>query len=111
MENKIKELEQRIIDLERRFYPIENIMYEQYEREIESRKATLIEKEGYSYNVLFIVETDKGKTEIHLDDCKGYTEKQALYLAQRDKVYPNMARLKEEGRVKWFKIFDKQIKK
>lgn len=111
MENYIKQLEQRIIDLERRFYPIENIMYEQYEKEIEFRKSKDIEKEGYSYNTLFIVESDKGKVEIHLNDCKGYTEKQALYLAQRDKVYPNMHRLVKEGKIKWFKIFDKQIVK
>ena len=73
MEEYIKQLEQRITDLERRFYPIENIMYEQYEKEIELRKSTLIEKEGYSYNVLFIIESDKGRSEIRLSDCKGYT--------------------------------------
>ena len=105
----IEQLIQRITDLERRFYPIENIMYEQYEKEIEYRKSTLIEKEGYSYNVLFIIETDKGRTQITLKDCKGYTEKQALYLAQRDVVYPNLNRLKQSGKIKWFKIFDKKI--
>lgn len=111
MQEYIKQLEQRIIDLERRFYPIENIMYEQYEKEIEFRKSKEIEKEGYSYNVLFIIESDKGRSEITMKDCRGYTEKQALFLAQKDKVYPNMSRLKESGKIKWFKIIDKKIVK
>lgn len=108
MENKIKELEQRIIDLERRFYPIENIMYEQYEKEIELRKSTLIEKEGYSYKVQYTLETDKGKKDM-IVEVKAYTEKQALFISNRDIVYPNMSRLKEEGKIKWFKTINKQI--
>ena len=108
MENKIKELEQRIIDLERRFYPIENVMYEQYEKEIELRKSSLIEKEGYNYKVKFKVETDMGCKDVIIE-VKAYTEKQALYIGNRDIVYPNMVRLKESGKIKWFKTIDKQI--
>jgi len=110
MENRIKELEQRIIDLERRFYPIENVMYEQYEKEIELRKSTLIEKEGYNYKVQFKVDTDMGCKDI-IFEVKAYTEKQALYIGNRDIVYPNMVRLKESGKIKWFKTIDKQIVK
>jgi len=108
MENRIKELEQRIIDLERRFYPIENIMYEMYEKEIETRKSKDIENNGYSYKVKFVVDTDKGCKDI-IFEVKGYTEKQALYIGNRDVVYPNMSRLKDNGTIKWFKTISKEI--
>ena len=108
MENKIKELEQRIIDLERRFYPIENIMYEQYEKEIELRKSKQIENEGYSYKVQYTLDTDKGKKDIVVE-VKAYSEKQALFISNRDIVYPNMCKLKDSGKIKWFKTLDKKV--
>jgi hypothetical protein len=110
MEDLIQKLEQRIIDLERRFYPIENIMYEQYEKEIELRKSTLINQEGYSYKVQYTLETDKGKKDM-IVEVKAYTEKQALFISNRDIVYPNMCRLKDSGKIKWFKTINKQIVK
>lgn len=108
MEELIHQLQNRITDLERRFYPLENIMYEQYEKEIELRKSTLIEKEGYSYDVLYTIETDLGKKDIKIK-VKAYTEKQALFISNRDIVYPQMSRLKESGKIKWFKTINKQI--
>ena len=107
---EIKELEQRIIDLERRFYPIENIMYEQYEKEIELRKSKQIENEGYSYKVQYTLDTDKGKKDIVVE-VKAYSVRQALFISNRDIVYPNMCKLKESGKIKWFKTIDKKIVK
>ena len=57
---------------------------------------------------MFKVETDKGIRDI-VFEVKAYTEKQALFIGNRDIVFPNMNRLKESGKIKWFKTINKQI--
>ena len=110
MEEYIKQLEQRIIDLERRFYPIEHVVYQTSKNEIESFKQQEIDNNGTSYNVSATIETDKGITTINFK-VKAWSEKQALYYANENHIFPNMSRLKESGKIKWFKTIDKQIVK
>ena len=105
---EVNELLQRITDLERRFYPLEELMYEMYQNEIELRKSKDIENNGYSYKVKFVVDSDIGSKDI-VFEVKGYTEKQALFIGNRDVVFPNMSRLKESGKIKWFKTISKEI--
>ena len=108
MEEYIKQLEQRIIDLERRFYPIEHVVYQTSKNEIESFKQQEIDKDGTSYNISARIETDRGITTINFK-VKAWSEKQALYYANQNVIYPQMSRLKEEGKIKWFKTISKQI--
>ena len=108
MENYIKQLEQRIIDLERRFLPIEKVLYEKMESEIEVKKMEDITINGTNYTISAVIETNLGTKTIQFNQ-KGYTEKQALYFAQRDVIFPQMSKLKDMGKVQWFKTISKQI--
>ena len=108
MEEYIKQLELRVTELERRFYPIEKVLYEKFESEIEEKKSYDIQRDGTNYNILAKVETDKGIKEIEFV-VKAYTDKQALFVANRDFIFPNMTKLKEAGKVQWFKTIRKEI--
>ena len=104
----IKELEQRLIDLERRFFPIEKIMYETSKNEIEEFKQQEIDNNGTSYTISAVIETDKGMNTIDFK-VKAWTEKQALYYANQNVIFPNMSKLQTEGKIKWFKTISKKI--
>lgn len=106
----IKELEQRIIDLERRFFPIEKVVYQTSKNEIEAFKQQDIDNNGTSYIVSATIETDKGTNTIEIK-VKAWSEKQALYYANEKYIFPNMSRLKDSGKIRWFKTINKQIKK
>lgn len=103
-----QELEQRIIDLERRFFPIEKIMYETSKDKIEVVKQQEIDNNGTSYTISAVIETDKGMNTINFK-VKAWTEKQALYYANQNVIFPNMSKLQTEGKIKWFKTISKQI--
>jgi hypothetical protein len=104
----IKELEQRLIDLERRFFPLEKIMYETSKDKIEEFKQQEIDNNGTSYTISAVIETDKGTNTIDFK-VKAWTEKQALYYANQNVIFPNMSKLQTEGKIKWFKTISKQI--
>lgn len=106
---EIKELEQRIIDLERRFFPIEKALYDTELKEIiEVKKTEDIERDGTNYTIRATIETDKGEHNIQFN-IKAYTDKQALYFANEKVIYPQMSRLQSEGKIRWFKTKSKQI--
>jgi hypothetical protein len=104
----IKELEQRIIDLERRFFPIEKIMYETSKDRIEVVKQQEIDNNGTSYTISAVIETEKGMNTKDFK-VKAWTEKQALYYANQNVIFPNMSKLQKDGKIKWFKTISKQI--
>lgn len=105
----IKELEQRIIDLERRFFPIEKVLYDtELKENIEVKKTEDIERDGTNYTIRAIIETDKGDHNIQFP-IKAYTDKQALYFANEKVIFPQMSRLQSEGKIRWFKTKSKQI--
>ena len=104
----IKELEQRLIDLERRIFPLEKIMYETSKDKIEEFKQQEIDNNGTSYTISAVIETDKGMNTIDFK-VKAWTEKQALYYANQNVIFPNMSKLQTEGKIKWFKTISKQI--
>jgi len=104
----IEQLEQRIIDLERRFFPIEKIMYETSKDRIEVVKQQEIDNNGTSYTISAVIETDKGTNTIQFK-VKAWTEKQALYFANEKVIYPQMVRLQNDGKIQWFKTISKQI--
>jgi len=105
----INELEKRITDLERRFFPIEKVLYEtELKESIEVKKSEDIERDGTNYTISAIIETDKGNKNIQFN-VKAWSEKQALYLANNKVIYPQMSRLQSEGKIRWFKTISKQI--
>jgi hypothetical protein len=105
-----QELEQRLIDLERRFFPLEKIMYETSKDKIEEFKQQEIDNNGTSYTISAVIETDKGTNTIDFK-VKAWTEKQALYYANQNVIYPQMVRLQNDGKIQWFKTISKQIVK
>jgi len=105
----IKELEKRITDLERRFFPIEKVLYDTELKEIiEVKKSEDIERDGTNYTIFAIIETDKGNKTITFN-IKAWSEKQALYFANEKVIYPQMSRLQKEGKIRYFKTISKQI--
>ena len=103
-----QELEQRLIDLERRFFPIEKVMYETSKDRIEVVKQQEIDNNGTSYTISAVIETDKGTNTIQFK-VKAWTEKQALYYANQNVIFPQMVRLQNDGKIQWFKTISKQI--
>jgi hypothetical protein len=110
MEQTIEQLQQRLIDLERRFFPIEKVVYETSKYKIEEYKQQEIDNNGTTYNVSATIETDKGTNTINFK-VKAWSEKQALYYANENVIFPNMSKLKESGKIKWFKTISNQIVK
>ena len=110
MENKdyIQQLEQRIIDLERRFFPIERVLYEvpEFKDRIALYKQEAIDRDGFPFCVECTIETDKGSKVIQLN-VKAYTEKQAFWQANQI-VYEQMCKVKESGKISWFKTVEKK---
>lgn len=104
----IEELEQRLTDLERRFFPIEQVVYSTNGEDIERYKREAIEKDGNTYNVSADIETNKGITTVKFQ-VKAWSEKQALFFANRDFIFPNMSRLQSAGKIQWFKTIKKSI--
>lgn len=103
-----KTLEERIIDLERRFFPIEKVVYETSKNRIEEFKQQEIDNNGTTYTISAVIETDKGNRTIQFE-VKSWSEKQALYFANEKVIYPNMSKLQSEGKIRWFKTISKQI--
>lgn len=104
----MKSVEERLTDLERRFYPLEELLYQMYETKIEEIKEKDIKENGLLFKVKYKIETDKGLTDIVVD-VRAYTDKQALFFSNRDVIYPNMNRLQSEGKISWFKTISKEI--
>lgn len=100
----MKTIEERLLDLERRFYPIETVLYSVMKDEIEKEKQKDIDENGREYCVEVTIETDRGIHPPKTFSVKAYSETQAFFICNRDIVFPNMNRLKSEGKVKWFKI-------
>ena len=110
MEDYIKELEQRITDLERRFFPIESFLYDNWREDIEVKKNEDIQRDGTEYTISAEIDTDKGVRSI-IFKVKAWTEKQALYYANEKVIFPNMSKLQSEGKIRWFKTKSKKIVK
>ena len=108
MEDYIKELESRITDLERRFFPIEKVINSIHKEEVEEQKRLDIERDGTNYTIKAVIETDRDTKTIQFK-VKAWSEKQALYFANDKYIYPNMSRLQTEGKIRWFKTISKEI--
>lgn len=105
-----KTIEERITDLERRFRPIEYVLYRsEFEPLIEDAKGIEINSNGKDYIVSVQFQTDKGNYNKEFE-VRAYTNKQCEYLCQRDIIHPNLKKLKELGKIRWYKIINKTAK-
>jgi hypothetical protein len=105
-----KTLEERITDIERRFFPIETVLYQSELKElIETQKNFEIKNNGNKYFIEVNFQTDKG-TYTKVFEVIAYTEKQALFFCDRDILNPNLTELKRLGKIKWYKIINKKVK-
>jgi hypothetical protein len=105
-----KTIEERITDLERRFRPIEYVLYRsEFEPLIEEAKGVELNSKGNSYIVTVSFETDKGNYTKEFEQ-KAYTQKQAEFLCERDIVHTNLQILKKAGKIRWYRILSKHSK-
>lgn len=111
MEDRIKELEERIVSVERRFQALWNSLGEEAHKEIEIETHNLINADPNAevYWLKFVVETDKGNKEFPPFSIRAWSEKQALYLGFQDIVYPKCKQAQDEGKIRYFKTFSKEI--
>lgn len=105
-----KTIEERITDLERRFRPIEYVLYRsEFEPLIEDAKGIEINSNGKDYIVNVQFQTDKGNyTKVF--ELKAYSPKQAEFFCDRDILNPNLTELKRLGKIKWYRILNKTAK-
>ena len=105
----MKTIEERLLDLERRFFPVEKVLYQtEFKDLFEEVKKENIQNDGNEYCIEVTIESDKGISPPKQFSVKAYSENQAIYFVQQDIIYPNMNRLKDEGRVKWWKVKSKK---
>ena len=94
------------MSLEQRLNAVEVILDQK--QKVEEQKQSMIDETGTTYKVSAIIETDKGSKSIQFD-VKAWSEKQALYYANQNVIYPNMSKLQSEGKIRWFKTIKKEI--
>jgi hypothetical protein len=105
-----KTIEERLLDLERRFYPIETVLYQtEFKELIETQKNIEIKQNGNKYFIEVTFQTDKGSY-TKTFEVTAYTEKQALFFCDRDILTPNLTELKRLGKIRWYKIITKKVK-
>ena len=111
MEDRIKELEERIVSVERRFQALWNSLSTEAHAEIEIETSNLINADPHSfvYTLKFVVETDKGNKEFPPFTIKAWSEKQAYYLGFQDIIYPACKKAQNEGKIRYFKTFSKEV--
>jgi len=105
MENNIEE---RLLSVERRLEALLKSLSDEHKNRIEIIKDEMVRTDGNTYTIQAIIETDLGEKTIKFD-VKGWSDKQALFYANRDIIFPNMKKLQDEGKVKWFKTLKKEI--
>jgi hypothetical protein len=111
MEDRIKELEERIVSVERRFQALWNSLGEEAHKEIEIETRNLINADpnSFVYTLKFVVETDKGNKEFPPFEIKAWSEKQAFYLGFQDIIYPACKKAQDEGKIRYFKTKSKSV--
>jgi hypothetical protein len=108
MENELLEqlldrLEERILSNERRLLALLNCLTPQMHEKIELEKDRMRLREGVEYMVQMQIETDRGVKNTQETPIIGWSQKDAEYVYWRDIAYPNLVRMRDEGKIKWFK--------
>lgn len=111
MEQKLLELEERVLSVERRFQALWNTLSDEAHKEIELETRKMIDSDPNAkvYWLKFVVETDRGNKEFPPFSIKAWSEKQALFLGFQDIVYPKCKKAQDEGKIRYFKTFSKEI--
>jgi len=105
MENNIEE---RLLSVERRLEALLKSLSDEHKNRIEIIKDEMVRTDGNTYTIQAIIETDLGEKTIKFD-VKAWSDKQALFYANRDIIFPNMSKLQSENKIKWFKTLKKEI--
>lgn len=101
-------IEERLLSVERRLEALLHSLSDEHKQRIEVIKDEMVQQTGNAYTIQALIETDKGEKSIKFD-VKAWSDKQALFYANRDVIYPNMSKLQKEGKIKWFKTLKKEI--
>ena len=101
-------MEEKLLSIERRLNALLNILPDEWKQKLEEEKERIIDEEGKEFIVSATIETDKGINTIQFK-VKAWSDKQALYYANQNVIFPNMSKLQTEGKIKWFKTISKKI--
>ena len=100
--------EERLLSVERRLEALLESLTDEHKNRIEVIKDTMVKTTGKPYSIQAEIETDKGNRTIKFD-VNAWSPKQALFIANRDVIFPNMSKLQSEGKIRYFKTINKQI--
>jgi hypothetical protein len=103
MEEQLLELKEKFLSVERRLVALLNCLTPQMHEKIELEKDRMRLKEGVEYMVQMQIETDRGVKNTQETPIIGWSQKDAEYVYWRDIAYPNLVRMRDEGKIKWFK--------
>jgi len=111
MEDRLKELEERLVSVERRFQALWNSLGDEAHKEIEIETRNLINADPHSfvYTLKFVIETDKGNKVFPPFEIRAWSEKQAYYLGFQDVIYPACKKAQDEGKIRYFKTLSKEV--
>lgn len=104
-----KTIEERLLSVERRLLALLNSLPTEMQDRVEEEKLIMRKETGTKYKVQYLVETDKGTKPITIDDVWAWSDKDAMYVGSVLHIQPNMDRLQEEGKIRFYKIISKKI--
>jgi len=109
-DNVMDKFEERLLSIERRFNALWNSLSEESKKEVEleTRRMIMEDKDAKWYNVEFIIDSDRGSIGYPPIKVKAWSEKQAMYIAHQDHIYPLYSKAKDEGKIVWFKTIHRK---
>ncbi len=107
LEQLLLSIEEKLVSFERRFSSLVKALPDDIAVNYNLEKDKLREKTGTDYSVKFTIDTDKGVKNTQQSIVRAWSEKEAHFLHWDRVVYPQLLRLKNEGKLKWFKNITK----
>jgi hypothetical protein len=103
LEQLLLSIEEKLVSFERRFSSLVKALPEDMAVNYNLEKDKLRERTGTDYSVKLTIDTDKGVKNTQKTPIIGWSQKDAEYVYWRDIAYPNLVRMRDEGKIKWFK--------
>jgi len=102
-------MEERLLSVERRLEALLNVLPDSMKEKVEAEKRKMMEETGTDFLCYYQIETDKSTKELEFT-VKAWSSAQALYIGWEEIVYPNLRRLQEESKIRWFKRNKMEVK-
>jgi hypothetical protein len=102
-------MEQRLLSVERRLEALLRALPDSMKEKVEAEKRKMMEETGEDFLCYYEMETDKGTKDIEFT-VRAWSSAQALYIGWEETIYPNIKRLQDESKIRWFKRNKMEVK-